>query len=273
MIDPRFTSDGRLHPRRPPRDSEFYVGYLPVPRGIRRLLLVAVPLLLAATTATIAVVARLHNDPGDAVWADGQAKSFVGVIDCKPYPMLRVAAENPRYQTDTLLLVEVGKHGGGQRARPFDGKCVKVTGYVLQRDGRRMLELLEGDEAFQEVGEAEVPGLDRIRQHVVPLLERDATMSGEIIDSKCYLGAMKPGDGKAHKECATLCIAGGIPPMFVVRSRSGAITYYLLTDEKGDPIDERFLPFVADNISAIGDVERRDQLLLFKVYLHSIKRL
>jgi hypothetical protein len=36
---------------------------------------------------------------------------------------------------------------------------------------------------------------------------------GEVVDAKCYLGAMKPGDGKSHKACATLCVTNGIPAM------------------------------------------------------------
>jgi hypothetical protein len=45
------------------------------------------------------------------------------------------------------------------------------------------------------------------------------TLRGEIIDPKCYIGAMKPGGGKTHKACAQLCLSGGIPPMLVTRNR------------------------------------------------------
>jgi hypothetical protein len=30
-------------------------------------------------------------------------------------------------------------------------------------------------------------------------------LTGEIVDSKCFLGVMVPGSGKTHKECASLC--------------------------------------------------------------------
>ena len=43
------------------------------------------------------------------------------------------------------------------------------------------------------------------------VLADNVTLKGEIIDPKCYLGAMKPGGGKTHKACAMRCIAGGIP--------------------------------------------------------------
>ena len=36
------------------------------------------------------------------------------------------------------------------------------------------------------------------------------TLTGEIVDSKCFLGVMNPGNLKPHKACAIRCISGGI---------------------------------------------------------------
>jgi len=41
------------------------------------------------------------------------------------------------------------------------------------------------------------------------------TVTGEIVDSKCYLGVMNPGQGKVHRDCAARCLSGGIPPIFI----------------------------------------------------------
>jgi hypothetical protein len=38
---------------------------------------------------------------------------------------------------------------------------------------------------------------------------------GEIVDSKCHLGVMKPGEGPAHRDCAVRCLLGSVTPMFV----------------------------------------------------------
>jgi hypothetical protein len=43
------------------------------------------------------------------------------------------------------------------------------------------------------------------------------TLRGEIVDSKCFLGVMNPGEGAVHRDCARRCVSGGIPPMLVVR--------------------------------------------------------
>ena len=48
----------------------------------------------------------------------------------------------------------------------------------------------------------------------------EVTLVGEVVDPKCWLGDMKPGDGKAHAACARLCMEGGIPPMLRVRTDS-----------------------------------------------------
>ena len=48
-------------------------------------------------------------------------------------------------------------------------------------------------------------------------------VQGEIVDSKCHLGVMKPGEGPAHRDCAVRCLLGRVPPMFVPHDRSGRV--------------------------------------------------
>ena len=59
------------------------------------------------------------------------------------------------------------------------------------------------------------------------------TLRGEIVDSKCHLGVMTPGDGRTHAACASLCLRGGIPPALLVRDPAGRSTLYLLEDATG----------------------------------------
>jgi hypothetical protein len=84
---------------------------------------------------------------------------------------------------------------------------------------------------------------------------------------------MKPGNGKTHKECATLCISGGIPPMLVTRDQSGAPTFYLLLDEFGGPLSPDAYPMIADAIQITGELERRGDTLLLKVRTNNIHRM
>jgi hypothetical protein len=78
------------------------------------------------------------------------------------------------------------------------------------------------------------------------VVKEHITLKGEIIDPKCYLGAMKPGGGKTHK-ARHACISGGVPPMLVTRDASKQETFYLLTTAEGGLAGELVLPFVGDS--------------------------
>ena len=96
----------------------------------------------------------------------------------------------------------------------------------------------------------------------------EATLRGEIVDSKCYLGVMKPGNLKTHRACAVRCISGGIPPVLVVRSEEGGATsvrYVLLVGPDGEPINEAILDRVAEPVQARGALERHDDLWVLRV--------
>lgn len=265
--------------------AEFYVGYLKLPRGLAGFLARVVPVLLIATTAVAWLTGRAQNDPGDAVWEEGP-HTFTGRLTATPYPVIRILSHRPGGGVQTLLLVAEGKRGAGERAAALDGRVVTVRGTTLERDGRRLLELADGEaitpvEATSRTtaaGAAASNRADRLSIDAPPVQARTTqlsrvTLRGEIIDPKCYSGAMKPGEGKTHKECATLCIAGGIPPMFVTIDAAGARRYYLLSDGQGRALDGRILPFVADAIELSGELERRDDLLLLRIDPASIRRL
>jgi hypothetical protein len=89
------------------------------------------------------------------------------------------------------------------------------------------------------------------------------TFRGEIVDSKCYLGVMKPGEGKTHRSCASLCLRGGIPPALRVegdaRTEPGLL---LLVDADGHPLGPRVLPWVAQPVEITGQVTRYGDLWL-----------
>src|SRR5262249_47707822 len=100
-----------------------------------------------------------------------------------------------------------------------------------------------------------------------------STLRGEIIDPKCHSGAMKPGDGKAHKACAVLCLRGGIPPIFL--DDSGA--RYLLLDEGGNALHgeslDAILPFVGDRVEVRGSTSASGDLKFLQTDVHQIRRL
>ena len=131
-------------------------------------------------------------------------------------------------------------------------------------DGRGMFALLDDQGAVQVVGaDSQAPTTTPLGEH---------TLLGEICDSKCFLGVMKPGSGKTHRACAVRCIASGIPPIFVTRDANNEPTVYLLVDDKHQAINEAVLPFVAEPVQLKGALERQGDLLVYVVDPSTIAR-
>jgi len=76
-------------------------------------------------------------------------------------------------------------------------------------------------------------------------------LTGEIVDSKCYLGVMNPGNGKVHRDCAVRCISGGIPPAFLVRDADGRSKILLLTNWNSEHLNH-----IAERITLRGHLTR-----------------
>ena len=84
---------------------------------------------------------------------------------------------------------------------------------------------------------------------------------------------MRPGRGKTHKACASLCIRGGIPPSFWARTRDGRESVLLMTDANGGPMPMDILPLVADPVSALGEIVRVGDILQFRTDPEKYRRL
>ena len=104
-----------------PRDDAFYVGYAKMPAELTRFLRGLLPALLLSSAVLAWLLARAQNDPGDGLWDSGVSREFSGLVLAEPYPHLRITGESGA--PETLLLVEVGKFGGGHPAGPFHGSA------------------------------------------------------------------------------------------------------------------------------------------------------
>ena len=217
------------------------------------------------------VIASQHREPGDGVWETGSITKIEGTLVIDPYPLLRTSE-------GTYLLVEQGKIGAIDRVKDLRaGNNYEISGYIIERVGRKVLEI---DSSIENPiraigGDLSVPiGFDFADiSTIVSEMLGTHTLRGEIVDPKCYLGVMQPGDGKTHKTCATLCIKGGIPPMFLVRDKQGNTAAYLLTDAEGKAFPESHHEYIADPIELTGEVYRDGDLLTLRADLDSIRRL
>jgi hypothetical protein len=155
----------------------------------------------------------------------------------------------------TVLLVSSFKQGATERARQYHDKTVQARGFTINRQGRYILELLDTDDAI------EVTTTPAIPISATPYDQGEVELVGEIIDPKCYLGAMKPGEGKVHRACAVRCIDSGIAPMFLTRTTDGKATFFLLADATGRACHQAVLDHVAEPITIRGRVEKRGDML------------
>jgi hypothetical protein len=244
------------------RDPHF-IGWLPMPRAYARFLTPVAAGLVVVAAVAAGLVARGQRSPGGGRWTDEQTTTFEGIAYAEPYAMIRIpppeAGETPR----TILLVEEGKFGAEARVRPFDGRPVRVTGTLLARDGWQMLELAAAEDGLRPTDLPE-PERDRLRRPRVRSLGR-VTLRGEIADSKCYLGAMKPGGGMTHRGCAVLCLKGGVPPLFVSRVRGGDPSTYLLTGDDLGPIDDPLLELAGLPVTVEANVEQLDDIPVLRL--------
>ena len=98
------------------------------------------------------------------------------------------------------------------------------------------------------VSHQKTPSSTPVLPPTVPMIGVKERLRGEIIDPKCFAGAMKPGEGKPHKACAVLCLRGGIPPMFL----TDAGTLHVLVDTNGGALVgsalEEIIPYVGDRV-------------------------
>jgi hypothetical protein len=249
--------------------NEFYVGYLPkAPAGIARLIRITVVLLLVLAAAGAILFASVQRTFAPSAFEFGKPRDFEGVIETQPYPALLVArpgGNGTERSFSRYLLVAVGKHGADSQVTGFDGKNVKLRGALIYRDGQTMVEVIAGT----------ISPLNESRETPQPATELGTyELTGEIVDSKCYLGVMNPGSGKVHRDCAARCLSGGIPPAFATNDLNGAPAILLLTDQSRHPLaKEAFLDRIGQPVRIRGKVLRSGDTNYFETTGESITTL
>ncbi|MEL6363252.1 MAG: hypothetical protein AAFR11_00250 [Pseudomonadota bacterium] len=245
------------------REDEMFVGWAGAPGVDRRFLLWSTPLALAAVGGIGYAVASELDDPGAGVWDTATTHEVDGVLAMDPYPVLRTPDASAPGGVRTLLVMREQKCSRTLDFAGRTGRPVRAAGNRIQRKNRVALEvpLLKYDWISEPPA-----GFDAgaALQPPTPEPLGRATLRGMIMDSKCFFGVMKPARGKTHKACAALCIRGGIPPTFWVRTEEGAESLLLMTTAAGDAHGEDILPLVADPVEAAGEIVRVGDLLHFR---------
>jgi hypothetical protein len=253
--------------------DEFFIGYLPeVPQktaAFLRWVLIVVGLVIVMISVVL-VTSQQSFSP--AQFDYGNYTTVEGHIFSYPVPHLKIyegsdTTGNLIYQT--LLLVGFGKAGGNKTLAKFEsklgtleGKFVKISGELIRGHGKALLQL--SVDRIPEILELRIP----YKKTVLNDEGMVYGIKGEIVDPKCFFGVMKPGEGKPHRSCAIRCISGGIPPVFHAAERSD---YFLVLDERFQPVNQYVLDLVGDDIELQGKVVQWDDWKILLVDSKNLK--
>ncbi|HTH49331.1 MAG TPA: hypothetical protein VMB21_17575 [Candidatus Limnocylindria bacterium] len=210
-------------------NDDFYIGYLdrspaPLARHSRRVVL-ALGLLLLGAVALLAA-RQAPADPG--TFEFGVEHTFEGVLEENPLPLLHSVSTSG--QVTNYLLVGEGKHGLPAFARGHEAQRVHFQGSLIQKGTAQMVEMND-EKSFTILGPASAP--ERLPASAAI---GDVVLTGELVDTKCYFGVMRPAVGKVHRACAVRCLSGGVPPGLLVRDDAGNAVVVLLTGTGGRPL-------------------------------------
>ena len=234
-----------------PTRDEFYIGYDPPmpPRMAARVWRMAAAAVGIAVAVGVAAIAS-HHRLAEATFEYGRPRELSGVLRRTPYP--RIESEGR-----SAWLVLSGKTGGEAALAEVPDGTVKLQGTLIERGPHRMFEVVRG--TVTSVGPA--GAADPIAK---TLPAEEVTLYGEIVDSKCFLGVMNPGEGTVHRDCARVCLRGGIPPMLLIRGARAEEALVLLVDEAGAPVGRAVAAFAGVPVQVRGRLVRDgEQLTLF----------
>ncbi len=210
-------------------NDDFYIGYFDQsPRriaGHTRWLVV----LLAMLVAGLAVLLAARQAPAEpGTFEFGVKRTFEGVLYESPLPLLHSVSSVGA--VTNYLLVGEGKHGLPAFARGHEGERVRFQGSLIQKGIAQMIELNDA-KSFTVLGVASAQERLAASETI-----GEAVLIGELVDTKCYFGVMRPAVGKVHRACALRCLSGGVPPGLLVRDNQGDAIVLLLTGPGGQPL-------------------------------------
>ena len=244
------------------KEGEFFVGYLTMPVLLTRFYRIVIPLLILFGAGFALWVSAGQKSAGSGTWDLSGKVTYQGILALEPYPVLHVSRNE---SVDSVLVVFEGKRGIEDLARPFAGRPVSVSGYPIKRGDWEMLEINAA---------TDIQTLDTLPSSIA-LPESESlgrvSIAGEIVDSKCFLGVMKPGAGRVHRACAELCILGGLPPMLIAEDGAGRRGGYLLTAPDGASAARQVLANVAVPVTVTGELLKRGNLRYLRLDAAALK--
>jgi len=243
-------------------EDPFFIGWSnELAKPSRRFLLAAGAGLVAGAGALGLGLGRAAPPPGPGAWDQGRKLAVTGTIYPEPY--FHLLTEDLGGGLKPVFLVGPDKNRISVRpALTFTGAA--VTGTLIERGEHAMMAV---DGIYPDPAPGRVrPGPEKDLGEVV--------MTGEILDAKCWFGAMRPGHGKTHKACAALCARGGLPLAFAELERCAeGKAGFLFLDHRGMAFGPEIIPLVADPVMVRARIVEVAGLRQARVAFGDIRRL
>jgi hypothetical protein len=197
-----------------------------------------------------------HTPLDGGLFEFSTVQTVSGTIVETPYPMLQHDDARP-----WSLLVARGKHGANDAVRGLEGRRVEVQATRIARGDHTMFEIAEAPVVRGVTSMRGLrPSATSPRTSSSPAAKTSVSgrvrLRGEIVDSKCFLGVMVPGAGTTHRDCASLCLRGGIPPALFVHEADGTSSLLLLVGPEPH-LRERATALAGEPVELTGTIEQR----------------
>ena len=261
--------------QKPQEPEVFYIGYLPkAPAEYRNFIRLVIFAIMVVMYFTISIVVSNQQKFSAGIFERNKLTELEGILMLHPFPAIKTFYGKDLYGNPvvkTIPLVNYGKFGAEpvlknvaeSSSSDLAELWIKLRGKLIHNKGVTILELSEKEKSILEITPASKKQLANIAASKTIDLTT-STLSGQIIDPKCYFGVMKPGEGKPHSDCAIRCIAGGIQPMLMIRNEKGQETFFILRDTLGRPVNDRILSYVGMPVEVSGKLTRVDDWLILK---------
>lgn len=243
------------------RSDEFYQGYSPtIPPGIRGFLWIVIPLIAVIMVVLSIILPAIHNQYSTGSYTG--FREYEGLLMEQPVPHLMIPRQGQTTADNAYsryVLAGTRKTSVDPKILEFAGNWVKLRALPVFRDGMTLLAV--SAKATPEI--IDPPSNQSLTAPEGKNLGQ-YSLKGEIVDTKCNLGVMKPGQLKVHRDCAIRCISGGVPPSLRVVDASGNIEYFLLVDSDNKAVNSSILDIVADPVTVTGEVVQYGDLFVLK---------
>lgn len=268
------------------RTSSFFIGW--AKNNKQSLALTKYAALAASLLILITGIVLSYSQQGltGFIMDFSNSKKLEGWLSITPVPNLKIidgkdSYGNPAYKT--ILLMDAFKFGADSVVKNvLNGDTVK---YVRLK-GHLSRNVFDRDASSKEVTESFNHFVKGTSKNLVMEIENGKfsfelakepvaasrsitnlgmqTLRGEIIDPKCYFGAMNPGYGKTHLSCAVRCISGGIMPVlkYEVNNQN---KYAILVGLNGEKINEAVLNFIGVPVEVKGSLSGIDNWGVLKI--------